>query len=89
MENTETGIEFQFTNKRDERLVNSCMKEMDRIGMREIVRPQEGGKHEVSIIKRAVSMKVVVEDGMRCNLVAKRLKTTLNAFNSNLFKRAV
>ena len=49
---------------RDERvkiLVNSCIREMDRIGMRKsrkpsVVRPREGWRHAVGKFKRAVSM---------------------------------
>ena len=47
-------------------LVNSCIRKMDRIGMRRsrkpcAARPQEGGKHVVSKFRKAVSMKIAVE----------------------------
>ena len=55
---TEAGREFhaEFTSERDERmkmLVNSCISEVDRIGMREsrkscAARPREWGRHAVS-----------------------------------------
>ena len=40
-------------------------------------RPQEGGRHAVSKFKRAVSIKITVEDSKRCNTMVecKRLKT--------------
>ena len=48
-------------------LVYSCIREVDRIGVRErrqscAARPPEEGRHAVSKIRRAVSMKVTVED---------------------------
>ena len=56
------------------------VKELDRIGVRRrrkycAVRPQEEGRYAVSKINRAVSMKIVMEDSKRCNILAKR---TLN-----------
>ena len=40
-------------------------------------RPQEEGRHAFSKINRAVSMKIVIEDSKRCNIleVRERLKT--------------
>ena len=48
-------------------LVNSCIREVDRIVVRErgkcwLARPREEGRHAVSKIRRAVSMKIVVEE---------------------------
>ena len=48
-------------------LVNSCIRQMDRIRMRRsrkscATRPQEGGRHAVSKFRRAISMKLAVED---------------------------
>ena len=55
---------------------------MDRIGVRErrkscAARPKKEGRHAVSKIRRAVSMKTAVENSKRCNIAAmrKRLKT--------------
>ena len=56
----------EFTRERDERLrilVNSCNREVDRIGARErgksyAARPRRQGRHAVSKIRRAVSMKI-------------------------------
>ena len=55
---------------------------MDRIGVRErgqscAARPREEGRHAVSKIRRAVSMKIAVEDSKTGNTAAKRerLKT--------------
>ena len=61
-------------------------------------RPREEGRHAVSKIKRAVSMKITVEDSKRGNITAKkeRLKTVRGeelmrrkAFDSSLSRRAV
>ena len=60
----------EFTSRREERmkmLVNSCISEVDRIGMRKSRKscaawPREGGRHAVSKFKRAVTMKIAVED---------------------------
>ena len=63
-------------------LVNSCIRDLDRIGVRErgkssAARPKKEGRHAVSKIRRAVSMKIAVENSERCNVAAmrKRLKT--------------
>ena len=55
---------------------------MDRIGVRGrskscIVRLREQGRHAVSEIRRAVSMKIAVKESKRVNIAAmrKRLKT--------------
>ncbi len=57
---------------------------MDRIGTRVsrkscAARPQEGERHAVSKFRRAVTMKIMVEDSMRSNTVAVigRLKSQL------------
>ncbi len=47
--------------------VNSCISEVDRIGMRGsrkscAARSREGGKHAVRKFRRAVTMKIAVED---------------------------
>ena len=75
---------LEFTRERDKRLrilVNSCIREVDRIGVRGrskscAARPREQGRHAVSEIRRAVSMEVVIES-KRGNIAAmrKRLKT--------------
>ena len=63
-------------------LVYSCIREVDRIGVRErrqscAARPPEEGRHAVSKIRRGVSMKIKVEDSERGNTAAmrERLKT--------------
>ena len=63
-------------------LVYSCIREVDRIGVRGrrkscVARPREEERHAVSKIKRAVSMKIAVKDSKRGNIAAerKRLKT--------------
>ena len=63
-------------------LVYSCIREVDRIEVRErrqscAARPPEEGRHAVSKIRRAVSMKITVEDSKKGNIVAirERLKT--------------
>ena len=71
----------------DERLrilVNSCIREVDRIGVRGrgkscAARPQEQRRHAVSKIRGAVSMKIAVKDSKRGNIAAmrKRLKPIL------------
>ena len=48
-------------------LVNSCIGKMGRIGMRRsrkpcAARPREGWRHAVSKFRRAVSIKIAVED---------------------------
>ena len=63
-------------------LVNSCIREVDRIGVRGrgkscAARPREQGRHAVSKIRRAVSMKKAVKESKRGNIAAMRktLKT--------------
>ena len=75
----------EFTRERDERLrilVYSCIREVDRIGVRGrgkscAVRPREQGRHSVSKIRGAVSMKIAVKESKRGNIAAitKRSKT--------------
>ena len=75
----------EFTRERDERLrrlVNSCITEVDRIGVRGrgkscAARPLKQGRYAVSKIRRAVSMKIAVKESKRGNIAAmrKRLKT--------------
>ena len=68
----------EFTRERDERLrmlVNSCIREVDRIGVRGrgrscAVRPREQGGHAVIKIRRAVSMKIAVKESKRGNIAA-------------------
>ena len=74
-----------FTRERDERLgilVNSCIREVDRVGVRGrskscAARLREQGRHAVSNIRRSVSMKIALKGSMRGNITAmrKRLKT--------------
>ena len=56
----------EFTSVRDERvkiLVNSCIRKMDRIGVRRnAARPREEDRHAVSKFRKAISMKIAVED---------------------------
>ena len=63
-------------------LVNSCISELDRIGMRGRRKPcaarvGEEGRHAVSKISRTVTMKIAIKYRKRCNIsaVRKRLKT--------------
>ncbi len=63
-------------------LVNSCIRKVDRIGMRVSVkscaeRPWEWGRHAVSKFRRAVTMKITVENSNSSNIAAviERLKT--------------
>ena len=63
-------------------LVYSCIREVDRIGVRErrkscAARPRKEGRHAVSKIRRAVSMKIAVEYSKSRNISAMRqwLKT--------------
>ena len=75
----------EFTRERDERLrilVYSCIREVDRIGVRGrgkscAARPREHGRHAVRKIRGAVSMKIAVKESKRGNIAAmrKRLKT--------------
>ena len=67
---------------KDRILVNSCIREVDRIGVRGkgkscAARPWEQGRHAVSKIRRAVIMKIAVKESMGGNIAAmrKRLKT--------------
>ena len=72
----------EFTRERDERLrilVNSCISEVNRIGVRGrgkscVARPREQGRHAVSEIRRAVSMKIAVKESKRGNIAAMRKK---------------
>ena len=64
------------------KLVNSCIRKLDRIGMRVsgescAARPREGGRHAVSKFRRAVTMKIAIKDSKRSNTAAnfERLKT--------------
>ena len=85
MEIHKQGESSRVYQRKDERLrilVNSCIREVDRMGVRGrskscARRLREQGKHAVSEIRRAVSMKIVVKESKRCNIVAmrKRLKT--------------
>ena len=57
-------------------LVNSCIRELDRVGVKGrkkfcAARPQEEGRHAVSKINRAVSIKIAIEDSTRCNIPVK------------------
>ena len=54
--------------------VDLCIREVDRIGMRVskrscAARSQEGGRYAVSKFRRAVSLKITVEDSKICNSV--------------------
>ena len=54
-------------DKRMKTLVGSCISEVDRIRVREsresrVARPWEWGRHAVSKFRRAVTMKIAVED---------------------------
>ena len=56
-------------------LVYSCIREVDRIGVRErrqscAARPQEEGTHAVSKFRKAVSVGNAVKDSERCNIAA-------------------
>ena len=56
---------------KDRILVNSCISEVDRTGVRGrskscAARPREQGRHAVSEIRRAVSMKIAVKESKRC-----------------------
>ena len=77
MKKTDIGRVSEFISVRDERvkiLVNSCIRKMDRIGIRSrkpcAVRPQEWCRYTVSKFRRAVSMKIVVEKRYRCNIAS-------------------
>ena len=63
-------------------LANSSIIWVDRIGIRVsrkscVVRLWEGMRHAVSKFRKAVCMKITVEDSKKCNIAAerKRLKT--------------
>ena len=67
-------------------LVNSCISEVDRIGMREgrkscAARPREWGRHAVSKFTRAVTMKSAIDDKKRSNNAVdiERLKTVISS----------
>ena len=73
--------------------VNSCIREVDRIGMGVnrkscVVRPREGWRHAVSKFRRAVSMQITIEDSNRCNIAVecKRLKTVSKRMGVNRTK---
>ena len=56
-------------------LVNSCIRELDRKGVRVsrksgAARPPERGRHAVSKFRRAVTMKITIEDRKRSNIAA-------------------
>ena len=63
-------------------LVDSCIRELDRIGMgvsrkSGAAGPPEGGRHAVSKFRRAVRVKIAIKDSKRSNIASKRdrLKT--------------
>ena len=69
------------------------MRELDRIQMRQrrkscAMRLQEEGRHAVSMINRAVSMKRAIEDSKRCNFLVKgeTLKTVVQRRGVNKTK---
>ena len=60
-------------------LVNSCIREVDRIEMKASrksciarLREGEGGRHAVIKFRRAASMKIMEEDSKRLKIVSKR-----------------
>ena len=58
-------------------VVNTCVRELDRIGVRGRRKScaagrQEGERHAVNEINRAVSMKIATKERKRCNIQAKR-----------------
>ena len=74
-------------------LVNSSISWVDRIGMRMsrkscAARSRERRRHAVSKFKRAVSMKITVEDSKICNIAVKckRLKTVFKKRGVNKTK---
>ena len=68
----------EFTSGRKERmeiLINSCIRELDRVRVRgrrkpSAARPWERGRHAVSKFRRAVSVKIAVEYRQRSNIAA-------------------
>ena len=63
-------------------LVDSCVDELDRVGVRErnkscTLRAKEEGKYTASNIKREVTMKISIEDCKKYNIPSQeeRLKT--------------
>ena len=61
-------------------MVNFCIREVDRIGIKGrscAARPREQERHVVSKIREAVSIKIAVKDSKRDNIVPMRktLKT--------------
>lgn len=75
----------EFANERDERmktLINSWIWRVDKVGIRlssksSAVRPQEGVRYAVKKVKRAVTVKIAIEDNWRSNTATgfKMLKT--------------
>ena len=73
----------ESSRERDERLVHSCIRKVDRIGLGGrgkscAARPREQVRHAVSeISRRAVNMKIAVKESKRGNIAAmrNRLKT--------------
>ena len=63
----------EFTRESDESLrilVNSCIREVDRIGVRGrskscAAKPREQGSHAVTNIKREVSLKITIKKSKR------------------------
>ena len=58
-------------------LVDSCIRELDRIGMRMsrmsgAAGPPEEGRHAVSKFRRAVRVKIAIKDSKRTNIASKR-----------------
>ena len=56
-------------------LVNSCIRDLDRMRVSisrkaSVARPQEEGRHAVSKFRRAVSMKIAIKDRKSCNITA-------------------
>jgi len=73
-----------FTSEKDEILkilVNSCIIEVDRVGVRVIkqscaARSRDGERHAVSSFGRKVAMKIAIEDKKRENIAAECEKLT-------------
>ena len=65
----------ELTSKRDERiavLVNSCIRNLDRIGVSKrgepsVARPPEEGRHAVSKFQRTVGVKIAIKERQRSN----------------------